>query len=310
MKQYKLRLLFIVIAMFLSLSSISAYAFDVSGFADAIKGLAGKAGAGGFGQAGLSPNSPSSAESSPGGLNPGGFGLGEISQEEEIKIGKEIAGNLLGAAPLVKDDGLQQYVNRVGRWVASQSERPDLPWHFGVIESEDINAFATPGGFVLITKGLYRKLKNEAQLAGVLGHEISHVVKKHHLEILKKSQLISWGTGLVKDNMKGAGGGLVKNLIGNGAEICARGLDKDSEYEADRMGVILTARAGYDPYGLPDVLQEIGHVAKDDSSVALLFKTHPAPDDRLLKLGDAMGNRLDAVTGGKTLEERFYKLRN
>jgi len=83
------------------------------------------------------------------------------SKEEEISLGREIAGNLLGAAPLVKDAALQKYVNSVGRWVASQSERPDLPWRFGVIESEDINAFAAPGGYIMITKGLYRKLTNE-----------------------------------------------------------------------------------------------------------------------------------------------------
>jgi len=88
------------------------------------------------------------------------------SPQEEIQIGREITGNLLGASPLVKDAALQKYVNQVGRWVANQSERADLPWHFGVIESEDINAFAAPGGYVIITKGLYRKLENEAQLAG------------------------------------------------------------------------------------------------------------------------------------------------
>ena len=98
------------------------------------------------------------------------------SREEEIALGRNITGSLLGAAPLVKDDALQQYVNKVGRWVASQSERADLPWKFGVIESADINAFAAPGGYVLITKGLYQKLTNEAQLAGVLGHEIAHVL--------------------------------------------------------------------------------------------------------------------------------------
>lgn len=235
--------------------------------------------------------------------------LGETSQQDEIKIGREITGNLLGAAPLVKDNALQQYVNKVGRWVASQSKRPDLPWHFGVIESNDINAFAAPGGYVVITKGLYQKLGSEAQLAGVLAHEIGHVVEKHHLKVLQKSQLLALGAGalgkgLGKDNQA------VKKLIGSGAEICARGLDKDAEFEADRIGVILAARAGYDAYGLPDVLQEISHVAKDDGSVALLFKTHPAPDDRLAKLGDAIGDKLDKVADGKTLEERLYKLGN
>jgi len=235
--------------------------------------------------------------------------VGKTSKEDEIKIGREIAGNLLGASPLVKDEALQKYVNHVGRWVALQSERPDLPWHFGVIESNDINAFATPGGNVLITKGLYRKLTSEAELAGVLGHEIGHVVKKHQLKLLQKQQFLDAGAGLLGDKA-GKDNDAIKKLIGNGAEICARSLDKDAEFEADRIGVVLSARAGYDPYGLPEVLQEIGHVSKNDSSVALLFKTHPAPDDRLVKLSDAAGDKLDNIKDGKTLENRFYKLKD
>lgn len=238
-----------------------------------------------------------------------GFNLGKTSQQDEIRIGREIAGNLLGAAPLVKDEDLQKYVNQVGRWVAGQSERPDLPWHFGVIESEDINAFAAPGGYVMLTRGLYRKLKNEAELAGVLGHEIGHVIKKHHLKLLQKSQLLNLGAGVLGDSV-GKGNDSIKKLIGSGAEICARSLDKDAEFEADRIGMVLGARAGYDPYGLPEVLQEIGHVGKNDSSVALLFKTHPSPDDRLTKLGEAVGDRLDNVKDGKLLPERFYKLKD
>ena len=237
------------------------------------------------------------------------FNLKKPSKEEEIQLGREITGNLLGAAPLIKDAELQKYVNQVGRWVASQSERADLPWHFGVIESEDLNAFSAPGGFVLITKGLYRKLENEAQLAGVLGHEIGHVVKKHQLKLLQKQQLLNFGAGLVSDKF-GSGNQTIQKVIGSGAEISARSLDKDAEFEADRIGVVLTARAGYDPYGLPEVLQTIGHVSKNDSSVALLFKTHPAPDDRLIKLGDAIGGKLDNVKDGKTLPDRLYKLKN
>lgn len=233
--------------------------------------------------------------------------VGKTSKAEEIQIGREITGNLLGAAPLVKDAELQKYVNRVGRWVASQSERPELPWHFGVIESNDVNAFAAPGGYVMLTRGLYRTLKNESELAGVLAHEIGHVIKKHHLKVLQKQQLLDLGAGVL-GNQVSKNNDAVKQLIGSGAEICARSLDKNAEFEADRVGVILAARAGYDPYGLPEVLQEIGHASKDDGRVALLFKTHPHPDDRLAKLGEAAGDRLDALKDGKTLEERFYKL--
>ena len=227
--------------------------------------------------------------------------------DEEIALGRNITGSLLGAAPLVKDDALQQYVNKVGRWVASQSERADLPWKFGLIESADINAFAAPGGYVLITKGLYQKLTNEAQLAGVLGHEIAHVVKKHQLKVLQKQQLLNFGADKLGD-LFGKNDKLAKKAISSGAEISARSLDKDAEFEADRMGMVLATRAGYDAYGLAEVLQTIGQTNKADSSVALLFKTHPAPDERLAKLGDSAGSQLDNVKVGKTLENRLYKL--
>ena len=231
------------------------------------------------------------------------------SKEEEIAIGREITGNLLGAAPLVKDEALQKYVNSVGRWVASQSERPDLPWHFGVIDSEDLNAFSAPGGYVVITKGIYRKLTNEAQLAGILGHEIGHVVKKHQLKIIQKQQLLNTGAGLLTEKL-GKDNQLVSKAIGSGAEISARSLDKTAEYEADRLGMSYATRAGYDAYGLTDVLQTLSQTDKNDGSVALLFKTHPLPEDRLVALGDAVGNKLDNVKPGKTLEKRLYKLKN
>lgn len=231
------------------------------------------------------------------------------STAEEIALGREIAGSVLGAAPLVKDAALQKYVNAVGRWVASQSERPDLPWRFGVIESEDINAFAAPGGYIMLTKGLYRKLANEAQLAGVLGHEIGHVVKKHQLKVLQKQQLLSVGAGFLsskyaKDNK------LASTVIGTGAEISARSLDKTAEYEADRLGLSYATRAGYEPYGLTEVLQTLSQADKNDSSVTLLFKTHPHPDERLVALGDAIGSKLDNIKNAKTLENRLYKLKN
>lgn len=233
---------------------------------------------------------------------------GNTSQEEELRIGQQISGNLLGAAPLVRDDGLQRYVNRVGRWVALQSERPDLPWRFGVIESDDLNAFAAPGGYIFLTRGLYKRLNNEAELAGVLGHEIGHVIRKHHLKLLQKSQAIAalgsfFGSKLKNENE------IVQNLIGNGAEIVARGLDKDAEYEADRIGLVLSARAGYDAYALPAVLAEIGHVARNDKRVSLLFKTHPLPEDRLGHLSEAVGDRLDGLAEGQTGAARFYRLR-
>jgi predicted Zn-dependent protease len=228
------------------------------------------------------------------------------SVEEEVAIGRQIAGNLLGAAPLVRDAKLQKYVNNVGRWIANQSERPDLEWHFGVIDSNDVNAFAAPGGYIFVTKGLYKLLQSEAELAGVLAHEVGHVIRQHHLKILQQSKLIDLGSQLVAKQV--GGNDKVQGLIGSGAEIVSRSLDKNAEFEADRIAVVLATRAGYDSFGLPAVLQQIGHFAKDDGDVALLFKTHPHPDDRLGKLGSAMGERFDGVKG-KTLEKRLYRIK-
>jgi len=229
----------------------------------------------------------------------------ELSVEEEIEIGRQISGNLLGAAALVSDNALQAYVNRVGRWVAEQSGRKDLEWTFGVIESPDVNAFAAPGGYVFITRGLYARLQDEAQLAGVLAHEIAHVQEKHHLKVLQKQQLMSLGSEALSRKIKGKE--VVQKLIGSGAEILARGLDKSAEFEADRLGVVLAARAGYDAFGLPAVLQDIGANTRDAGSVALLFKTHPHPDERLTALGEAMGQRFDDFKG--KAPQRLVKLR-
>lgn len=237
-----------------------------------------------------------------------GFALfGNYSPEEETRIGKQIAGNLLGAVPLVRDDKLQRYVNLVGNWVALQSGRKDVTWHFGVLDTEDINAFAAPGGYIFVTKGLYQRLNNEAELAGVLAHEIAHVTLKHHLKVLKQSSLIG-ALGQAASNKVKDSDQVVQNLIGNGAEIMARGLDKNAEFEADRVGIVFAARAGYDPWGLPEVLQDLAGLPAKDSRTSLLYKTHPHPADRLAELGEAVGSRLDAVHG-KDLPGRFYHLR-
>jgi predicted Zn-dependent protease len=234
--------------------------------------------------------------------------FGKTSLEDEIRIGRQVSGDLLGAAPLVKDETLQRYVNSVGRWVAMQSSRPDLPWHFGVIESDDINAFSAPGGYVFVTKGLYKRLNNEAELAGVLAHEIAHVSLKHHLNLLKQSQLIGLLAQTVSKEVKG-GDQTVQNLIGNGAEMMARSLDKEAEFEADRTAVVYAARSGYDAWGLPTVLQDMATINAKDDRLALLYKTHPTAADRVERLGDAVGDRFDSLAPGKDFPDRFYRIR-
>ena len=219
-----------------------------------------------------------------------------LDEKDEIAAGREVAGRMLGAAPLVADAELQAYVNRVGRWVASQTERPDLPWHFGVLDSPAINAFAAPGGYVLVTRGLYEILDNEAQLAGVLGHEIGHIVRRHHITVMQKSAAISAGAQLAQARDRSF---LVSNLIGTGAEVFARGLDKSAEFEADQIGIVLAARAGYSPYGLIEMLHKLAARGSEDGALALLFKTHPHPNERLSELASALAPRVAALPSGK-----------
>jgi predicted Zn-dependent protease len=236
-----------------------------------------------------------------------GKAVKEIDEPEEIAIGRDVASRLLGAAPLVPNPGLQRYVNNVGRWLAAQTERPDLPWQFGVLDHGNVNAFATPGGTIFITRGLLEKMRNEAELAGVLGHEIVHVLKKHHLKAIQKgAQTALAGDGL-STALKERAGPARDKLIAFGTEMYTRGLDKSDELEADRLGVVIAARAGYDAYGLPSVLQTLQAMNAQDSALALMFKTHPAPGERLDTLGQKMQGMLDAYSAQPQLGERFVK---
>ena len=213
---------------------------------------------------------------------------GRVGEKDEINIGRNVMSGLLGAAPLIDNAQLQQYVNRVGHWIALQSERPDLPWSFGVIDSPNINAFAAPGGYIVMTAGLYQLLENESQLAAVLAHEISHVIEKHHLDAIRDtSQRELLGSLAVKvtdekhrDTMR--------KLVNSGVQIYARGLDQRFEYGADRRGVVLAARSGYDPYAMLDVLTTLSSINSADESMAVFLNTHPPLNKRIETLVSMM----------------------
>jgi predicted Zn-dependent protease len=224
----------------------------------------------------------------------------DIPEKQEIATGRDVAGTVLGAAPLVNDAALQTYVNKVGRWIASQGERPDLPWRFGVVETAGINAFAAPGGYVLITRGLYEVLENESQLAGVLGHEIAHIIKRHHITVMQNQGWLQAGTSLGQaavGRRGGVAGAVGEQVAANVGEILTKGLDKGAEFEADHLGVILAVRAGYSPNGLVEVLRKL-QTRAGEPSLALLFSTHPHPGERLEKLTEAMKPRMGDLPAG------------
>lgn len=232
------------------------------------------------------------------------------AEEEERGMGHDVAATLLGASPLLADRAVQQYVNRVGLWVALQGSRPTLPWRFAVIDNPNVNAFATPGGYVFITRGLLERMRSEAELAGALGHEIAHVEKRHHLNAMKKDarmRLIgrAGSAALERAGTESEAAARLSQVASIAKSLYTRGLDKADEFEADRVGAILAARAGYDPYGLAQVLQTLDSVSPESSQFALLFKTHPKPADRLAQLDRALGARFEALGQRPDLAQRF-----
>jgi predicted Zn-dependent protease len=271
-----LRLVTLFIALMLSISSAQAFEINIDKFVDAFSKTK---------------------------------DLKTVDEKGEIEIGSGVAANLLGAAPLVQDDKLQAYVNRLGWWLVQQTERPQLPWHFGVLDTDSINAFAAPGGYVFVTRGLLLHMHNEAELAGVMAHEISHVLKRHHLNAIQKNAQVGIGSDLA-DMAVGSSqfGELKSKAISVSNELYARGLDKDDEFEADRMGVVIAARAGYDPYGLPAVLLTLEAMNAQDSSLALMFKTHPAPQKRLELLDGLMTGTMERYASQPLVAERFVEV--
>jgi len=234
---------------------------------------------------------------------------GKVSTEEEIEIGGNLISGLLGASALVENPRLQRYVNDVGFWVAAQSGRSKLPWRFGVIKSRGINAFAAPGGYIVITRGLYQLLENEAQLAAVLAHEIAHVVRKHHLKALQKTMKREFWTDLTADAVSdGKNRKKMQKLINSGVQLYATGLDRKYEFEADLRGVVLVARAGYDPFAFLDVLTTIDSINPDSEELTVLMNTHPPTGDRLDTLARKMDGKLDSYASGVDNADRFHKV--
>ncbi len=230
----------------------------------------------------------------------------EESTEEELQVGRGVAVKMFGALKPVKNPKVQNYVGKVGMLVASQGERKNLPWRFVVVDSSSINAFALPGGIVIVTKGLFDLLETEDELAAVLGHEIAHVQRKHHFNVVKQQKLVGSMSSVVssevaKDNA------LIAGYVSRATEIMARGLDKSAEYEADRDGVVLAARAGYDSSAMFTVLEKLAAGVGSGKDAALLYSTHPSPEERLSSLSQAITTEIEDASGLSAAADRLKK---
>lgn len=208
------------------------------------------------------------------------FVLGMTSvwaQSDEEKVGEAAAARILGPAPLVDVRAAQQYLNLLGAAIAKRTET-SYRWRFGLIKTDSVNAFATPGGFVMVTAGLVKQLQSEDELAFILAHEIAHVARHHHYRVVIRQRLADKAA----KNLQAATGEAADAALSQvSAQIYARGLDKASEFEADRLGVELMTQVGYDPAAALGVLERLQRIKGEDPRVELLMSTHPSAADRL-----------------------------
>jgi predicted Zn-dependent protease len=240
----------------------------------------------------------------------------DIDEPEEIELGRAVASALGSRYTLLRDDDLTRYVALVGNAVALQSDRPDIRYYFGVLDTEEVNAFAAPGGYVFITRGTLRLMRDEATLAGVLGHEIGHIALKHHLNEIKEQKKKAVESGLFKSALRmGSGfipgvGGTVTSTVVNSpildlamdgaVNLALKGYSRDQEAQADGVGFKYASRAGYDAAGLRDFLRAVQDAGNQPAKSGFLTKlnaTHPGGADRLkeqevqLKTAPAGGRR-------------------
>jgi predicted Zn-dependent protease len=200
----------------------------------------------------------------------------KISEADEIKIGTDVSAMLRERYGVVQDKAVHKYVTLVGSVLAAQSSRPGLPWTFIVLDTDGINAYAAPGGFIHITRGALSILKNEAELADILGHEISHVTQKHAINSIQNAKMAGAAADAVTKS------DLAKQITDAAYKIVFEGTyDRGQEIDADKRGVALADAAGYAPNGLGDFLTRLDARNKNQPDRNGLFASHPDMQARL-----------------------------
>lgn len=224
-------------------------------------------------------------------LNPatGQSQLALFTEAEEIELGAEVDHAFLSNSGIYEDSELEAYVAGLGARLAAVSERPDLPWSFRIADDETVNAFALPGGRVYVTRGLLAHLDREAELAGVLGHEIGHVTARHSVNALSRELAISLGLAAGLELLEAGETGQWLTSVGMGLVFLKFG--RNQERQADQLGVRYAQRAGFDPHGAVDALRVLQRVseAESDGWLPTWLSTHPDPDRRWRRLASESG---------------------
>ena len=213
--------------------------------------------------------------------------LQPIGEEAEQLLGQAVSLEALSRyGGIYRHPGLTRYVNMVGLTVAEVSDRPDLQYHFAILNSDQENAFAAPGGYIFITLGLLKNLADESELATVLAHEIAHVNRKHMLNTIQRSSLLS-NVSELSMTVLDRDSKLLGNLIDQVSDILfTHGIDKDLEFEADHYGVEYAYRAGYSPKGINSYLKRLQKQQGTTSSI--FFTTHPPIGERISRISQKL----------------------
>lgn len=216
-----------------------------------------------------------------------------ISEADERALGEDVSQKIRAEFGVLQDRDVTKYVTLVGTVMARASTRPDLKWEFIVLDTDGVNAFASPGGIIHITRGALGLIKNEAELAGVLGHEIAHVTRKHTVNAIQKNK----GFKLASDAVPGSHeyiGALANAAYDN---IVERGFDRGDEEDADAQGVRLSNKVGYNPAGLSTFLTKLAERNKSATTRNALFASHPETQGRIGKMSRQIDAERLSATG-------------
>jgi predicted Zn-dependent protease len=225
-----------------------------------------------------------------------------MTDAEEQQLGKNVSERIRTRYGVVQDASVHRYVSLVGTVMAQLSTRPNLPWTFIVLDTDGVNAFAAPGGYVHITRGALALVKSEAELAGVLGHEIIHITEKHTIRAIQKNKAVQMGAS---ETLSGSSALMERAVTATYDNIVEKGFGRSEENESDEKGIVLANKAGYAPAGLAGFLTTLKERNKDAKEKRGLFASHPEMDERLGRIPKIIASNKLAATA--TLEARYKK---
>jgi predicted Zn-dependent protease len=234
-----------------------------------------------------------------------------VSTQQEIQLGSQYSDQINAQLPIVQDPEVNRYINVLGDSIAQLTSRGDLPWRFFIVNSAEVNAFAVPGGFIYVNRGLIERAQNLSELAGVLGHEIGHVVKRHSIKQMQQQQGAQVGVTLGCVLLNVCGTDIAQAGINIAGSAIFAKFSRDDEAQADEVGIDNVVRAGISPKGIPEMFQILLQERQSDpGAVELWFGTHPTEESRIADT-QAIINKIDpAILRSLTYDSpRFHEFK-